>query len=396
MRATPRAACRSTTAVIVLVAVAWLLAACEGTLVPLVTPTPLAERGATPLPVVLPSPSPAAAPASEASPTAIASSPTAPSQTVTAETTPALQPTVTVRPTPTVASRPAVPAPSTGTLTPTRPVEPGPRETPTPVGTCDLALDKTVAPLTAGTAVVVILTVQQLGTATCPAGALVSDPLPAGFRLQSEVRIVEVGGVGAWQCEGTTCRAGEPLSPGYRATFTFTVSGEAGSAAENCALVAVENDADPANDASCVTLGPFPTAPVTPTPPPVACLFGFEKAIRLGEPNTGGQARSATMTIRIRNAGPEECAVRWPEFVVADLLPTGMSLSGAVRLNAAAWSCRASERAFQCSGPPPQPGSEVIVTVEVVVAAEAERAVNCATLDPVGAQACAVPTLSRG
>jgi hypothetical protein len=34
--------------------------------------------------------------------------------------------------------------------------------------------------------------------------------------------------------------------------------------------------------------------------------------------------------------------------------------------------------------------------VDVAVAAEAERAVNCATLDPVGAQACAVPSYSRG
>jgi hypothetical protein len=272
--------------------------------------------------------------------------------------------------------------------------EPG--ETPTLVGTCDLALDKTVSPLAVGRTVVVTLTVQQRGTAVCPTGALVSDPLPAGFQQESTIRIVEVGGTGAWQCDGTTCRAGEPLPPGYRATFTFTVSGEPGSAAENCALVSVASDADPANDARCVTLGPFPTPPVAPTPSPVACLFGFEKAIRLGGPITGGQTGSATMTIRIRNAGPEECTVRWPEFVVVDVLPAGMSLSGAVRLNVAAWSCGTSERAFQCSGPPPQPGSEVIVTVDVAVAAEAERAVNCATLDPVGAQACAVPSYSRG
>ena len=396
MRTTTCAGCRSTTAVIVLVAVAWLLAACEGTLVPLVTPSPLAERGTTPSPVVPASPSPAAAPAIEASPTAVASSPTAPSQTVTAETTPALQPTVTVRPTPTVARRPTPPAPSPGTPTPTRPVAPRPSETPTPVGTCDLALDKAVSPLATGTAVIVTLTVKQRGTAVCPTGALVSDPLPAGFQQESTIRIVETGGTGAWQCDGTTCRAGEPLPPGYRATFTFTVSGEPGSAAENCALVSVASDADPANDARCVTLGPFPSPPIAPTPSPVACLFGFEKAIRLGGPITGGQSGSATMTIRVRNAGPEACTVRWPEFVVVDVLPAGMSLSGAVRLNVAAWSCGTSEKAFQCSGPPPQPGSEVIVTVDVAVAAEAERAVNCATLDPVGAQACAVPSYSRG
>ena len=396
MRTTTCAGCRSTTAVIVLVAVAWLLAACEGTLVPLVTPSPLAERGATPSPAVPSSPVPPSPPLVQASPTAIVSTPAVPSETATAEATPALVPTVTVRPAPTVASRPTSPALSTGTPIPTRPVVGEPGETPTPVGTCDLALDKTVSPLAVGRTVVVTLTVQQRGTAVCPTGALVSDPLPAGFQQESTIRIVETGGTGAWQCDGTTCRAGEPLPPGYRATFTFTVSGEPGSAAENCALVSVASDADPANDARCVTLGPFPTPPVAPTPSPVACLFGFEKAIRLGGPITGGQTGSATMTIRIRNAGPEECTVRWPEFVVVDVLPAGMSLSGAVRLNVAAWSCGTSERAFQCSGPPPQPGSEVIVTVDVAVAAEAERAVNCATLDPVGAQACAVPSYSRG
>jgi len=396
MRMTKLRPDRPSTTIVVLCCLAWLLAACEGTLVPLVTPSPLAERGETPSPVVSASPSPASAPVTQASPTAIASSPIAPSETVTGETTPVLAPTATARPTPTAARRPTPPAPSTGTLTPTRPVVPGPSETPTPVGTCDLALDKTVSPLAAGMAVVVTLTVQQRGTAVCPTGALVSDPLPAGFQQESTIRIVEAGGTGGWQCDGTMCRAGEPLPPGYRATFTFTVNGEPGSAAENCALVSVENDADPANDASCVALGPFPTPAATPTPPPVVCLFGFEKAIRLGGPSTGGQSGSATMTIRVRNAGPEECAVRWPEFVVTDVLPAGMSLSGAVRLNAAAWSCSTSEKALQCSGPPPQPGSEVIVTVDVAVAAEAERAVNCATLDPVGAQACAVPSFGRG
>jgi hypothetical protein len=396
MRTTTCAGCRSTTAVIVLVAVAWLLAACEGTLVPLVTPSPLAEHGVTPSPAVPSSPVPPSPPLVQASPTAIVSTPAVPSETATAEATPALVPTVTVRPAPTVASRPTPPALSAGAPIPTRPVVGEPGETPTPVGTCDLALDKTVSPLAVGRTVVVTLTVQQRGTAVCPTGALVSDPLPAGFQQESTIRIVETGGTGAWQCDGTTCRAGEPLPPGYRATFTFTVSGEPGSAAENCALVSVASDGDPANDARCVTLGPIPTPPVAPTPSPVACLFGFEKAIRLGGPIAGGQSGSATMTIRVRNAGPEECTVRWPELVVVDVLPAGMSLSGAVRLNVAAWSCGTSERAFQCSGPPPQPGSEVIVTVDVAVAAEAERAVNCATLDPVGAQACAVPSYSRG
>lgn len=367
--------------IVLLLLAAWFSAACQGALVPLVTPAPTAEERPTPVgsatvPIAVVSPTRTA---SRPSPT-VGVSPTASASTPTVLTSPIPQvgqPALT-----SAATSPSVPVPRP-TVSPS-PTPPG--ETPTPAGECDLALDKSVAPVAGTTSFLVTVTVQHRGSGPCSAGALVNDPLPAGF-VASAVRVVEAGGQGNWECSGTRCRAGTPLRPGYTATFTFTVSGEAGSATENCAVVSVTLDGHPENDSRCVTLGPVPTPVATATP--LSCLFGLEKAMEAGQPGAAGQVPVATVVIRLQNTGPEQCRAGWSEFVLTDELPPGMVVQSVRQVSGAGWSCMTSERVVECTGTPPPTGAQVVVTLEVLVQESARRAVNCVRVEPLGMQACA-------
>ncbi|MDW7982701.1 MAG: hypothetical protein RMH81_07800 [Thermomicrobium sp.] len=376
----------------VLAALALLLAACQGTLVALETPTP-AERTPTltrppflgaggtavparmatevPMPVVVPSPTVTARPP-EVSP--------APS--------PVGAPTPGRRPTPpsgisapTVASTPVRPVLPTPTASPT------PVASPTAVGSCDLALDKTMLPLAGSDAVLVTLTLQNRGDGPCAPGTVAEDQLPEGMHLLGTVTVTESGGSGDWACIGARCVSAASLPPAYAATVTFTVKGEPGQVFENCALVSALAETDSSDNRSCVSFA----APPSPTPPST-CLFGFDKAMALSDSVSVTSGRRATVTLRIQNVGPEGCQPRWSAVRVVDVLPEGMTATGVPRADDPGWGCVTSERALQCEGPPPMPGRAVTVTGEVVVTERVggvTEVTNCATLDPVGATACA-------
>jgi len=388
VRATERT--NAPTTVVVLLLSGWFLAACGGTLVPIGTPSPIVEPTATATPLVTRTVE------ARTVPTSPRPSPTTPrpAATPTAASTPTTEPTPTPVPTAgasfsTPPPRPVVPVPSPPATEPVVLPSPAPlpTETMTSPGACDLALDKAVAPVAGTTSVIVTLTVQQRGTMPCPPGALVSDPLPAGFTAASDVRVVETGGSGRWECAGTACRTAAALPPGYRATFTFTVVGEPGSAAENCAVVSVTGDEHAENDSRCVTLGPIPTPP--PTPTPVSCLFGLEKTMEAARPGTTGQTLAVTAVIRLQNTGPEQCRTGWSTFVLTDDLPPGMVVQSVRQVTGAGWSCVSSGSAVECSGAPPQPGGHVVVSIELLVEESARRTVNCARVEPLGMRACA-------
>ncbi|MCM8746858.1 hypothetical protein NET03_10020 [Thermomicrobium sp. CFH 73360] len=366
----------------------FLLAACEGRLIardtppvtigPVSTPTGTADFGSPTQSSNRPTPFP--------SPTAV--------PTFTPELT-LVVPGGTPASTATVAAeQPSIPTPSPGipprgqpTATPTEPPPPPA----TPAGYCDLTLEKSLFQQVGTTNVVVTLTVRNQGSGSCSPGAVVSDPLPVGMRQLAEVQVTEVGGQGGWHCVGTTCTAGESLAPGYAANFVFTAAVEPGVMLENCARVTVSGDTDPANDARCVSLSallPTPTATLTP----VTCLFGFEKAIQLGEEFSTTPRWRATLRIRVQNAGPEGCVSRWSAVVVSDLLPLGMRMQAPPVVSDNRWGCGWSADALHCEGPPPELGRVVSIHAELAVLQEAVHAQNCATLEPAGATACAAPS----
>ncbi len=376
----------------VMVALTLLLAACQGRLIARETPPAVAERSATPTPtriVHLPSPTSPPSPTGEA--TFVTGVPTGtPSMSPAASPTaaPEQQPTPTSLQTPTPRStipprgRPSPTATAPGAVTP-------PAEL---AGHCDLALDKTLLQQAGTTNVTVTITVQNRGTASCPAGAVLDDPVPTGMQQQSPVQVVEVGGQGRWQCAGTTCTAGGSLPPGYAANLVFTAALEQDVTSENCAQVTVLEDANTANNIRCVSLStPLPTP--TPTPTSVACLLGFEKVIQLGRELDVTPGWRATLRITVQNVGPEGCVSRWPSLVVSDLLPVGMRLQGPPRADDIRWECEWSPDTLQCEGPIPAFSRAVTLQAELTVVQEARTAQNCATLEPLGANACAVPSV---
>ncbi|MFN3337187.1 MAG: hypothetical protein ACK42I_06770, partial [Thermomicrobium sp.] len=257
------------------------------------------------------------------------------------------------------------------------------------VGHCDLALEKTMLPQTGTQQVLVTITVQNRGAASCPAGAVIEDPLPPGMKQMTAVQVVEAGGQGRWQCADTRCTTGEMLPPGYAANLLFTAEVDPGMSIENCAQVSVIGDGNSGNNARCAVLESLPT-PTTPAP--VACFLGFEKLIQLGEELGVTPGWRAILRIRVQNTGPENCAPRWPSLVVSDHLPAGMRLQAPPVANDTRWECGWSSDALQCEGPPPEIGRVVTIQAELAVVREAVTAQNCATLEPAGATACAVPS----
>lgn len=366
----------------------FVLAACEGRLVARGTLPAATERVSTPVGTAeSQSPAqPSSRPTQLLGPTAVPTS--TPELTLMVPTvTPAITPIATAEQPPTPTPSPGIPPRGQPTATPT--------ELPTPPVTpaefCDLALEKSLSQQVGTTNVVVTLTVRNQGSGSCSPGVVVSDPLPAGMRQLTEVQVAEAGGQGRWHCVGTTCTAGESLAPGYAANLVFSAAVEPGVTLENCARVTVSGDTAPANDARCVSFSallPTPTATLTP----VTCLFGFEKAIQLGEELSITPGWRATLRIRVQNAGPEACVSRWSAVVVSDLLPAGMRLQAPPVANDPRWECGWSSDALQCEGPPPEVGRVVTIQAELAVVREAATAQNCATLEPAGATACAAPS----
>jgi hypothetical protein len=191
--------------------------------VPLPTPTPTVVKQATIVPVATPVPLP----------------------TPTATPTPSPVPTKTVgTPVATV-----VPLP---TPTPTSPPTPTPMPTPTatPSGNCDLAVSKQIEPTGTPGVYHVSITVQNIGSGPCPAGAVLSDPAPTGMSFSGPLTITEPGASGNWSCSGTTCTAGNALPSGYAGTFGFTATTHQ-PPVTNCARIVSAADVATGNNSSC-------------------------------------------------------------------------------------------------------------------------------------------------
>ena len=130
---------------------------------------------------------------------------------------------------------------------------------------CDLEIKKTVSPnpLVSGQPATVTMTVTNVGNAACPPGSFpgttVQDPKPAGLTFTAPPTANQP----VWQCSlgvptgDASCAAtGLTMPPGDSATFTIkgNVTAGPGSEVTNCARVSNQNDTNPANDSSCVTL----------------------------------------------------------------------------------------------------------------------------------------------
>lgn len=129
---------------------------------------------------------------------------------------------------------------------------------------CDLAITKTISPnpLVSGQPATVTITVKNMGTQPCPPGAFpgtgLHDPKPTGLTFTA----APVANQPGWSCGlavptgDADCANQSPLPPGYSVTFTIkaTVTALPGSSITNCATVANGNDANPANNKSCVTV----------------------------------------------------------------------------------------------------------------------------------------------
>jgi hypothetical protein len=191
--------------------------------VPLPTPTPTVVKQATIVPVVTPVPLP----------------------TPTATPTPSPVPTKTVG---TLVGT-VVPLP---TPTPTSPPTPTPTPTPTatPSGNCDLAVSKQIEPTGTPGVYHVSITVQNIGSGPCPAGAVLSDPAPTGMSFSGPLTITEPGASGNWSCSGMTCTAGNALPSGYAGTFGFTATTHQ-PPVTNCARIVSAADVATGNNSSC-------------------------------------------------------------------------------------------------------------------------------------------------
>jgi uncharacterized repeat protein (TIGR01451 family) len=260
----------------------------------------------------------------------------------------------------------------------------------TVVGKCDLKITKTVQPnpVPSGQQVTVTLTVQNVGTGTCPPGpfpgTVVSDPKPSGLTFNLPVSISQSGGSATWQCGlgvptgDLSCATQDPLPPGYSATFTFTatVTAPPGSNIQNCATVSNQNDANPANNKSCVTI----------TVTGGVCDREIKKTVTPNPVQSGG---TVTITLTVTNVGTAACPVV-PGINVADPQPSGLTFQPPVSANKPGWSCGFSGPgviAFCTSTSPLLPGPANAVTITFtakVTASPGSQIQNCAEVTNVG------------
>ncbi len=225
-----------------------------GTVVPVPTPTPTptptvvkqATVVAVVTPVPLPTPTPTPTVVKQPTVIAVVTPVPLPTPTPTPSPTPTPTPPATPTPAPTATPTPT-PAP---TATPT--AVPTPTPTPTPTGACDLAVTKQIDPTGTPGVYHVAITVQNVGNGPCPAGAVLSDPPPAGMSFSGPLTITEPGASGNWACSGTTCTAGNPLPPGYMGTFGFTATVTVHQPpVTNCARIVSAADVVAGNNSSC-------------------------------------------------------------------------------------------------------------------------------------------------
>ena len=260
------------------------------------------------------------------------------------------------------------------------------------VGSCDLAITKTISPtpLVSGQPATVTVTVKNVGTGTCDPGAFpgtgLRDNQPTGLTFaQQPVAISQSGGSATWQCgnevpsNNLTCATPNPLPPGYSATFSIkaTVTAPPGSSVTNCATVSNVNDANQANNKSCVT---------TPVAPGGVCDREIKKTVT---PNPAQSGQQVAVTLTVTNIGTAPCPVV-AGINVADSQPSGLTFQLPVSANKPGWSCGFSGPgviAYCTSTSPLLPGAANAVTITFtaqVTASAGSTIQNCAEVTNVG------------
>lgn len=126
-------------------------------------------------------------------------------------------------------------------------------------GTCDLVVRKSPSkgsiPLTYGNPATFVITLTNQGTGACVAPLLITDSFSAGLNYVS-------GGTSGWACpsgpmagpNSVTCTNNVQLAPGQSSSLLVSFSVVTKKSVSNCAYVKNDNDANTANNASCLEL----------------------------------------------------------------------------------------------------------------------------------------------
>ncbi|MBI1741723.1 DUF11 domain-containing protein [Candidatus Acetothermia bacterium] len=259
--------------------------------------------------------------------------------------------------------------------------------TPVVPGTaCDLKITKTASPnpVQSGQQLTVTLVVTNVGNGPCQGITTVTDgPLP-----WLQVTSVAQGG-SLWNCSVAPPNPGatvsctwnasiQPVPPGPLPTIniTGTVVASAGSQIQNCATVTNQNDINPANNQSCVTIQ------VTGG----VCDREIKKTVT---PNPVKSGQQVTITLIVTNVGTAACPVV-AGINVADSQPIGLTFQQPVSANKPGWSCGFSGPgviAFCTATSPLLPGSANAVTITfkaMVTAPPGSTIQNCAEVTNVG------------
>lgn len=170
---------------------------------------------------------------------------------------------------------------------------------------CDVAIDKKIASSVGGQPLI-MLTVTNAGTGSCPAGTSVADAQPSGLTFAPPVSANQTG----WSCgfgvppnalvvgvssNDLSCTTQAQLPAGYSVTFTFpfAVTGAAGTSIQNCAMVSNPNDSNDANNVSCINIPAAPAATSSATPRQIPTLPPTSTTTRT---STATASRTATPT----------------------------------------------------------------------------------------------------
>jgi uncharacterized repeat protein (TIGR01451 family) len=265
--------------------------------------------------------------------------------------------------------------------------------TPVVPGTvCDLKITKTVSPnpVQSGQQVTITLTMQNVGTAPCSPGpfpgTIVRDNKPNGLTFNLPVSINQSGGNAAWQCGleqpagNVTCATPNTLPAGYSATFQFTatVTAPAGSTIQNCATVTNQNDTNPANNQSCVTIQVISGG---------VCDL---KITKTASPNPVQSGQQVTITLTVQNIGTASCGPMPGGILVADPNTPGLVFTVAPVPNQPVWTCGLTGpgSGIFCSAPglvmPPNYSVTFTINNVNVTAAAGSTLQNCAIVTNTG------------
>jgi uncharacterized repeat protein (TIGR01451 family) len=265
----------------------------------------------------------------------------------------------------------------------TTPVVPG-------VTVCDLKITKAVSPnpVQSGQQVTITLIMQNVGTGSCPPGpqifgTAVQDPRPAGLTFTAPPVPNQPG----WQCSlgvptgNASCGGpGLTLPPNYTVTFTLnaTVTAPAGSTIQNCATVTNQNDTNPANNQSCVTIQVAPSG---------VCDLKITKTVSPNPVQSGGQI---TVALIVQNIGTASCGPMPGGILVADPNTPGLVFTVAPVPNQPVWTCGLTGpgSGIFCSAPglvmPPNYSVTFTINNVNVTAAAGSILQNCAVVTNTG------------